>query len=201
MQLILGSKNVSTWSLRPWILMKELKIPFEEIVIELDQPNTKAEILKHSPSGRVPCLRDGDISVWDSLAIIEYLAESNPKVWPQDKLARAWARSASAEMHSGFADLRKNLPGQFLKRELSYPKENPSVLADISRVQELWNVALQKWGGPFLCGQAFTAVDAMYAPVALGRFVPYGVPLDPRLQKYVKTLQALESSQEWCKTA
>ena len=197
MHLIIGSKRFSTWSLRPWILMKELQIPFTETVIELDQPTTHADIMKHSPSGRVPALVDSGTTIWDSMAIIEYLAEKHPAVWPADKMQRAWARSVCAEMHSGFQDLRKNLPGQFLKTGLSFPKDHQGVQSDISRIKEIWREGLSRWKGPFLCGQKFTAVDAMYAPVVLGRFVPYGVTIESDLKAYVDLIAALPSAQQW----
>lgn len=181
--------------------MKELGISFSERVIMLDRSTTKSEILQVSPSGRVPCLKDGEIVVWDSLAVFEYLAELNSNVWPKDKKQRAWARSVCAEMHSGFSDLRKNLSGQFVQKGLSYPKNDPGVIADIARIREIWRDGLSRWGGPFLCGDKFSAVDAMYAPVALGRFVPYGVTLDAGLSAYVERLANLESSRDWVAAA
>jgi glutathione S-transferase len=171
--LVMGNKNYSSWSIRPWLALKHAGIPFEEIVIPLDRPETTAAIAKHSPSGRVPCLLDGDITVWDSLAICEYAAEHHPALWPADRAARAKARSVAAEMHSGFAALRTAYP---MNIRASKPKApTPEVAADIKRIRAVWRDCLTT-GGPFLFG-AFSIADCMYAPVVT-RFRTYGVTLD-----------------------
>jgi len=201
MHLVLGSKRFSTWSLRPWILLKELNIPFSETVIELDYSTTRPEILKYSPSGRVPCLMDGELIIWDSLSIFEYIHENHGGVWPADKKLRAWCRSVAAEMHSGFTELRKNLSGQFLKTGLAYEK-TAEVLEEIDRIKAIWKEGLTRNGGPFLAGKSFSGVDAMFAPVALGRFIPYGVELkDPQLEAYVKQMASLATYQQWVREA
>src|SRR5256886_1695424 len=176
MLLVIGNKNYSSWSLRPWIAMKVLGIAFDEVRIPLYRPGSKEQILRYSPAGRVPILRDGDTVVWDSLAILEYLAERHPQLWPADPAQRAKARSVSAEMHSGFAKLREHMSMNTRKR---YPGKGrtPEVLADIARIDAIWAEAT----GPFLFG-AFTAADAMYAPVVL-RFRTYEV--DVQNKKYL----------------
>ncbi len=172
--LVIGSKEGSSWSLRPWLLMKQAGIPFTEILITLRQPDTRAEIAKYSPSGAVPVLRHGERAIWDSLAIAEYLAERHPEkaLWPGDDGARAFARSISAEMHSSFRALRYGLPMEFSKRNLD-PAIDAEVEADISRVVAIWCEARQRFGegGPFLFGR-FSIADAMYAPVA-SRFTTF----------------------------
>ncbi len=189
--LYIANKNYSSWSLRAWVLMRELGIPFREKLIPLGDTAVK-EI---SPSGRVPCLVGGDTTVWDSLAIAEYLAEYYSKVWPADAVARAWARSASAEMHSGFFDLRGtcSMNCGIRVRIDNFP---PGVLADIARIDELWNDGFARFGGPFLAGAAFTAVDAFYAPVAF-RIQSYGPKMSERSLEYVNRLVALPSMKEW----
>ena len=165
--LVIGNKQFSSWSLRPWLALKQLGLPFREVLVLLRRPETKAEILKYSPSGKVPYLIDGSLGVWDSLAIIEYLNELKPeaRLWPADRAARAFARSISAEMHSGFAALRQHL-GMDLKRTPAKGEWPSEAAADIERVQAIWAEARARHGkgGPFLFG-AFTAADAMYAPV------------------------------------
>jgi glutathione S-transferase len=195
-ELFIANKNHSSWSLRPWVLMKALKIPFEERLIPFGSPGENRQaFLKFSPSGKVPCLKDGTTVVWDSLAIAEYLAERHNGVWPTDGAARAWARSAAAEMHSGFATLRStcgmNCGVRVKMREIS-----PALQADISRVSELWNDGLTKFGGPFLAGKGFTNVDAFFCPVAY-RVQSYGLPLDPQSKAYVQTLLHVPAMQEW----
>lgn len=195
--LIIGNKNYSSWSLRPWLLLKYAGIPFSEIRIPLYSSEWD-NILSHSPSGKVPALRDGGLTVWDSLAICEYLAESfpGPQLWPSDKDARAVARSVSAEMHSGFAELRKNMTMNCRK---SFPDKGraPGVQEDIDRIQQLWNDCRARFGkeGPFLFGQ-FSIADTMYAPVAT-RFTTYAVQMDKVSAAYVRTVLALPAMQEW----
>jgi glutathione S-transferase len=196
--LIIGNKASSSWSLRPWLALKQIGVPFREITIPLRQPETKAEILQHSPAGKVPVLRDGDLTVYDSLAILEYLAESFPEagLWPDDRGARAVARSISAEMHSGFVDLRRNMPMDVTDK---HPAEGrtPEVQADIARITQIWRDARARFGadGPFLFGH-FSAADAMYAPVCT-RLDTYVVDLDEVSQAYVSTVLGLPAMREW----
>ena len=200
LQLVIGNKNFSSWSLRPWLLLKQAGLPFREIPVRLRQADTKAQILAHSPSGKVPALIDGDLTVWDSLAICEYLAEkaslNHVDLWPADPKARAEARSVSAEMHSGFAALRQQMS---MEVAASRPGEGqtPEVLADIARIAALWTSCRERFAaaGPFLFG-AFSVADAMYAPVAF-RFHTYGVELPPLAAAYRDTLLALPAMQEW----
>lgn len=193
--LYIANKNYSSWSLRPWVLMRELGIPFQEKLILLGDTAVK----EFSASGRVPCLVDGDITVWDSLAIVEYLAERYSKVWPADAAARAWARSASAEMHSGFFDLRGTCSMNCAVR-VRIDNFPAAVLADIARIDQLWNDGFARFGGPFLAGAAFTAVDAFYAPVVF-RIQTYQPTVSERSLQYVDRLLALPSMQEWYASA
>jgi glutathione S-transferase len=192
MLLVIGNKNYSSWSLRPWIALKVLGVPFDERRIALRRPETKAEILRYSPAGRVPILRDGDTVVWDSLAILEFLAEKYPQLWPSQAAERANARSVAAEMHSGFAALREHMSMNTRKR---YPGKGrtPEVMADIARIDEIWAQAK----GPFLFGQ-FTAADAMYAPVVL-RIRTYAVEV--RKKSYLDAMLALPAMREWIEAA
>lgn len=200
LQLVIGNKNFSSWSLRPWLLLKQAGLPFREIPVRLRQVDTKAQILAHSPSGKVPALIDGDLTVWDSLAICEYLAEkaslNHVDLWPADPKARAEARSVSAEMHSGFAALRQHMS---MEVAASRPGEGqtPEVLADIARIAALWTSCRERFAaaGSFLFGD-FSVADAMYAPVAF-RFHTYGVELPPLAAAYRDTLLALPAMQEW----
>ncbi len=200
LQLVIGNKNFSSWSLRPWLLLKQAGLPFREIPVRLRQADTKAQILAHSPSGKVPALIDGDLTVWDSLAICEYLAEkaslNQVDLWPADPKARAEARSVSAEMHSGFTALRQQMS---MEVAASRPGEGqtPEVLADIARIAALWTSCRERFAaaGPFLFGD-FSVADAMYAPVAF-RFHTYGVELPPLAAAYRDTLLTLPAMQEW----
>lgn len=200
--LIIGNKNYSSWSLRPWLLMKQADLPFDEIRIPLYCAGTKAAILKVSPSGKVPALIDGDITVWDSLAICEYLAERHPekKLWPENPAARAEARSVSAEMHSGFAKLREHM-AMNVRGRFPGTRRAPGVEQDIERIVAIWNGCRHRHRerGPFLFGN-FSIADAMYAPVAL-RFVTYAVPLNASAQGYADTLLQLPAMQEWMASA
>ena len=198
--LVVGSKNYSSWSLRPWLALRTAGIPFEDVVVPLDRPETKAEIARHSPSGRVPVLRDGELVVWDSLAIIEYAAERFPEahLWPADRAARAVARSVSAEMHAGFQALRAHLPMN-LKRTPA-PRDLPAEAeADIARVKEIWRACRARGTGPFLFG-AFSGADAMYAPVVT-RFETYRVPVDPEIRAYMDAILGLPAYREWREAA
>lgn len=199
LKLVIGDKNLSSWSLRPWFAMRQAGIPFEEDLILLDRPETKAEILKRSPSGRVPCLIDGDLAIWDSLAILEYVSEKFPDrgLWPADARMRAVARSVSAEMHSGFASLRKEWPMKFAVEGLRKPM-SAEVSTDVARIAEIWDGCRRDFGagGPFLFGR-FTIADAMFAPVA-SRFATYGpVELPARAADWRDEIWSLAAIKEW----
>jgi glutathione S-transferase len=193
--LYIGNKNYSSWSLRPWVLLKELAIPFRErpVIFGTDR------FTDFSPTGKVPCLIDGKTTVWDSLAITEYLGERHANVWPAESAARAWARSAAAEMHSGFFTLRDictmNCGIRVKLREVS-----PALKRDLSRLEELWAEGLARSGGPFLTGAKFCAVDAFYAPVAF-RLQTYEPPVTADARRYAAQLLALPSMQEWYRGA
>lgn len=195
--LVIGTKNYSSWSLRPWIALKVAGIPFQEILVRLRQADTREQILKHSPAGKVPILKDGDFLVWDSLAILEYLSDRFPgaNLWPSDRDARAIARAVSAEMHSGFAALRQQLP---MDIRSTFPLvADAAAEGDIARVQEIWRDCRGRFGGGgrFLFGP-FTAADAMYAPVVT-RMRTYGVPLDPVSRAYCEAVTGLPAMREW----
>lgn len=195
--LFVGNKNLSSWSLRPHLALSHTGAAFEEIVVPLDRPDTKDRLLAVSPSGRVPVLRDGELLVWDSLAICEHVAERFPeaKLWPEDVGARALARSVSAEMHSGFPDLRRELPMNIVGRIAREP--SPAARDDIARVLAIWTDlrARHASGGPFLFG-AFTIADAMFAPVVT-RFVTYGVEVPAEARAYMDAVLALPAMQRW----
>jgi len=193
--LHIANKNYSSWSLRPWVLMRTLNIPFNEQLHPFDVGTNWTVYRTFSPSGKVPCLQDGGLHVWDSLAIAEYLAETYPQVWPADKTARAWARCASAEMHSGFQTLR-NICGMSCGHRIQMHEISPALQKDIARIDELWNEGLRIFGGEFLAGEKFTAVDAFFAPVAF-RFQTYGLPLTGAAKDYLARLLNLNSMQEW----
>jgi glutathione S-transferase len=201
--LYIGNKNYSSWSLRGWLMAKAAGITFEEVMIRLRQPNTKAEVLRHSPSGRVPALVHGDVSVWESLAIGEYLAELFPDagLWPQDRGARAVARASSTEMHAGFSALRTHFP---MNMRSSFPNRasTPEVQADIDRITAIWHDCRARFGkdGPFLFGSTFCNADAMYAPV-VSRFRTYKVELDSGAQAYCDAVWSFPPMQEWATAA
>jgi len=192
MLLVIGNHNYSSWSLRAWIALKAFGFDFDTVRIPLYGPGARQEILKHSPAGKVPILKDGGTVVWDSLAILEYLAEKKPKVWPAAAADRARARSIAAEMHSGFANLRAHMSMNVRRR---YPDRGrtPEVLTEIGRIDEIWSQAT----GPFLFGP-FSAADAMYAPVVL-RFRTYEVEVSNRA--YAQAMLALPAMQEWIAAA
>ena len=194
--LDIANKNYSTWSLRPWVLLRELGIPFQEKLHPFGEKNA---FRAFSPSGMVPCLTDGHIMVWDSLAIVEYLAEQFPGVWPAEREARAWARSACAEMHSGFIDLRTKCPMNcaLRVRPNAIP---PELQSDLDRIDELWNDGFSRFGGPYLTGELFTAVDAFFAPVAF-RVQTFEPELSDASLQYVQQLLALPSMEEWYSSA
>lgn len=196
--LVIGNKNYSSWSLRPWLLLRQFGVPFDECRLPLDTPEFAERIGALSPSRRVPALHDGDLVVWDSLAICEYANERwlDGRGWPAGREARAVARAAAAEMHSGFAELRAQLPMNCGRTPDRY-RWDAKAQADIDRVQALWRELRTRFGAaqPFLCG-GFGIVDAMFAPVVL-RFVGYGVPLDDAAAGYVAQVRALPAMQQW----
>ena len=198
LRLVIVNKAYSSWSLRPWLTMTHFGIPFEETVISMNRPETRGEILKFSPTGKCPALIDGDVVVWESLAIIEYLAESFPDlaIWPRDKAARALARSLANEMHGGFAALRNHCPTQFL-RPVRKKALNEAVEADVARIEAAWDHARARHGagGPFLFG-AFTAADAMFAPV-VNRFHTYDVDVGAPTRAYMAAVMALPAWKAW----
>lgn len=200
MKLVIGNKNYSSWSLRPWLAMKVAGIAFEEERIPLYLPESKARILAVNPAGKVPCLVDGTLRVWDSLSILEYLAETHPQLWPADRTARALARSVSAEMHSGFAQLRTHM-SMNIRRSLPGRGRTPESLAEAARIMALWSDCRARHGagGPFLFG-AFSNADAMYAPVVL-RFRTYAVELPPDCDAYAQAVLALPAMREWIAAA
>ena len=196
--LVIGNKNYSSWSMRPWLVLRQAGIPFEAVRIPLYVPGSEIELAKWSPSGKVPALHDGDIRVWDSLAISEHLAERFPEhaLWPADAAARAVARSVSAEMHSGFTGLRENMVMNIRGR---YPGKGraPECLADIGRILAIWTDCRTRHGhgGDFLFGR-FGIADAMFAPVVL-RFQTYGVALEGAARAYAEAILALPALREW----
>jgi glutathione S-transferase len=198
-QLYIGNRNYSSWSLRPWVLMREREIPFEEHVVPFEPGSSWAKFRAFSPSGRVPCLVDGGTVVWDSLGITEHLAERHPGMWPRDAAARTWARCAAAEMHSGFATLR-NRCSMNVGLEVRLHEIEPALQRDVERVDELWSEGLRRFGGSFLGGADFTAVDAFFAPVAF-RVATYGLPLGEPASAYAARLLALPSMLEWKRAA
>lgn len=194
-KLFIANKNYSSWSLRPWVLMRELAIPFEENLVPFPSAGGASSFHEFSPTGRVPCLIDGGTTVWDSSAIAEYLAESFPTVWPADRAARTWSRCAAAEMHSGFGSLRDTCSMNCGVRIRISPFP-PAVLRDWARTDALWTEGLTRFGGPFLAGRNFTAADAFYSPVAF-RVQTYSPPLSARSLSYVRTLLELRSMKDW----
>jgi glutathione S-transferase len=193
--LHIANKNYSSWSLRPWVLMKTLGIPFDEQLHPFNEQNNWEHYRQFSPTGTVPCLQDDHTLVWDSLGIIEYLAETYPLVWPANKVARAWARCASAEMHSGFSAIR-NQCNMTVGQRVKLADISAVLAKEIRRIDELWNQGLERFGGEFLAGDHFTAVDAFYAPIAF-RIRSYDLPLSDRAASYAQRLLALEAMQEW----
>ena len=206
-ELVIGNKNSSSWSLRPWLLMKAFGIPFSETWIRLRRPETLADLLRHSPSAKVPVLKSDGLLIWDSLAIIEFLAEQHPNkpLWPADAAARATARCVSAEMHSGFQALREECPMDFTNI-VGFPDASAGTLADIARVVEIWTDCRRRFGagGEFLFG-GFSAADAMFAPVA-SRFRSYEVDLgrfgdDGTAARYRDTMMSMPEMLAWAEGA
>jgi glutathione S-transferase len=200
--LVIGNKNYSSWSMRPWVLMKQLGIDFAEKKLRFHTQEWDAEIERWSPSRLVPVLWRDQQAVWDTLAIAEALHEWYPDkgVWPRDAAARAFARSAAAEMHSGFRDLRTNMP---MNIRASHPGKGmkPEVQANIDRIEQVWGEARRRFGsgGPFLFG-AFSAADAMYAPVVM-RFKTYGVKIAPETQRYCEAMRNAPGLRAWIEDA
>jgi glutathione S-transferase len=199
--LVIGSKNGSPWSLRPWLLLRQTGLAFGEILIPLRRPDTAARIQAYSPSGKVPVLLAGDLRIWDSMAIGEFLAERDPGLWPADPRTRAFARSICAEMHSGFAALRTFLPMDFTARFGPPGKLLSPVAADIRRILAIWAECRLEHAraGPFLFG-SFTIADAMFAPIC-SRFTTYAVALDPVARAYVAHMMSLPAMLEWGRAA
>jgi glutathione S-transferase len=193
--LYIANKNYSSWSLRPWVLMRELEIQFRERLVAFGDESSWQSYRKISPTGKVPCLVDGETVVWESLAIAEYLAERHTGVWPAPARARSWARSAAAEMHSGLGELRSRCSMSCGHRIRLH--EFPAALQrDIARLGRLWNDGLRRFGGPYLAGDVFTAVDAFFAPVAF-RIQSYGLTLDTVSMTYADRLLNTRAMRDW----
>lgn len=211
LRLFIANKNYSSWSLRPWVLMTHLGLDFEEVLVPFG-PDSAQAFRAFSPTGKVPCLADGTTLVWDSLAIVEHLAErvgagtpalSDGAVWPHDRTARAWARSASAEMHSGFGAVRHHCPMNCAVRVRLHPlapAQAAELKAQWARIDELWCEGLRRFGGPFLTGGSFTAADAFYAPMAF-RAQSYAPALSEPAQAYVRRLLDLPAMRRWYEQA
>ncbi len=200
--LFIGNKAYSSWSMRPWLVMRHFGLPFEEVVIPLDQPTTQTDILRHSPNGRVPALATDGLAVWESLAIIEHLADRHPEhaIWPADPAARAIARAVSSEMHAGFAALRRACPMN-IRRPVRAIDPGAEARADVDRIEALWAAARHDHGagGPFLFG-AFSAADAMFAPV-VNRLHTYDLARKPASRPYMEAVMALPAWRDWAEGA
>ena len=205
LKLVIGNKNYSSWSMRPWVLLKQAQIPFEEVMVRFDaftpESSFKKSVNALTPTGKVPVLLDGDLVVWDTLAIAEYVAEQYPDkhLWPRDKAARARARSICAEMHSGFTALRSHCP---MNIEARLPetgaliwRDQSGVRADVARLVAMWDEALKQHGGPLLFGD-FSIADAYFAPICM-RLATYALPLPPTIADYVARVQALPGVKAW----
>jgi len=198
--LIIGTRNWSSWSLRPWLALRHTGAAFAEIVVPLRTATTTADILRYSPAGRVPALTIGETTIWDSLAICETLNERRPeaRLWPDDAMTRARARAYAAEMHSGFGDVRDQLSMDFVRR-LPLPVLRDATRAQIARILAAWEAALGSSKGGFLFGD-FSIADCMYAPV-VSRFTTYGVPVSARVQAYMEKMMALPAMQDWARAS
>lgn len=198
LHLVIANKNYSSWSLRPWMAMSMAGLPFDETIIPLDTPSTKKQIAKHSGGGRVPVLYHGKIKIWETLAILEYLAETFPEknLWPKNKAARAMARAISNEMHAGFSNLRNACPMN-LRRPQKPVVLNEGTRADIARIEEIWRECRKTYGkgGKFLFGK-FCIADAMFAPV-VSRFESYAVPVAIDTRTYMDAVMATKAFQSW----
>jgi len=199
--LVIGNKNLSSWSLRPWLLLANAEIPFREEVLLFGSQQWKEKVQKDAPTGRVPVLRHGDLRVWESLAICEYVAELFPdkKLWPEDRAARAVARAISCEMHAGFAALRHECPMNLVLRKTDHVL-SAAAAADALRVEQLIDDRLARSGGPFLFGTHFTIADAMYAPVVT-RFISYGLPRSKAMHSFADALFELSAMNRWVEGA
>lgn len=208
-KLYIGNKNYSSWSMRPWVLLKQAGIPFEEIMVRFDAftPDSqfKTVLRPISPTGKVPALADGDLVVWDTLAIAEYAAEQFPdaQLWPHNKAARAHGRSVCAEMHSGFSSLRSHCP---MNIEARLPnlgaliwRDQPAVRADVARLVAMWQTLLRQYGGPMLLGE-FSVADAFFAPVCT-RLVTYALPVPDDIAAYMQRVDALPGVKAWIDAA
>ena len=197
LKIVVGNKKYSSWSLRGWLALRLAGAPYEEIVVPLDMPETAQNIRKYSPSGRVPALIDGDVTVWDSLAIAEYLHEKFPdrRLWPKDATERARARSVSAEMHSGFANLRNDCSMRILQQYPYKPLRAPTQ-AEVDRIIELWEECLKRSGGPHLFGKDLCIADAFYAPV-VSRLRTYSIPVSGAAKGYCDAIWAWPALQQW----
>jgi glutathione S-transferase len=198
LRLVIGNKNYSSWSLRPWIAMKVAGIAFEETVIPLYEPGSRERVLEVSPTGKVPALIDGGTRIWESIAILEYLADHHPKagLWPEDQAARGHARTVAAEMHAGFAPLRRHCPMN-MRRPVKVRELTPEAAADVARIDDLWTDCRTRFGagGPFLFG-AFGAADAMFAPI-VSRFYTYDITVESVARRYMEAVMALPTWAEW----
>jgi glutathione S-transferase len=198
LRLIVANKAYSSWSLRPWILLAHFKIPFEELVIAMDRPETRANMLKYAPTGKCPSLHDGKIAVWESLAIIEYIAEAYPDkaIWPRGRAARAHARALANEMHAGFGALRQACPTNF-RRPVRAITLTTKVKVDVARIEAAWAHARATFGkgGPYLFGR-FSAADAMFAPV-VNRFHVYDISVSKMTRAYMESIMALPAWKAW----
>ena len=205
LKLFIGNKNYSSWSMRPWVLLNQAGIPFEEVMVRFDSFDAdstfKQQLKDATPTGKVPLLQDGDLAVWDTLAIAEYVAEqySDKQLWPADKAARARARSICSEMHSGFTALRGNCPmnieAQLAEAGALIWRDKPAVRADVQRLVDMWTELLAQHGGPLLFG-SFTIADAYFAPVCM-RLKTYALPVPPAISAYVDRVHALPGVQAW----
>jgi glutathione S-transferase len=198
LHLTIGNKNYSSWSFRPWLALKAAGIQFEETVIPIYEPGSKEKFLERSPAGKVPILDDGAVTVWESLAILEYVAEKFPDaaLWPKDAAARAHARTISGEMHAGFVPLRRQCPMN-MWRPVKKLELNAETAANVARIDAMWSDSRARFGGdgPFLFGR-FSAADAMYAPV-VSRFHTYGIEVSAPSSAYMQSMMALPAWQEW----
>ncbi len=195
MKLYIANKKYSSWSMRPWVLMHALDISFEEILIPFDAHTRNRAFADISPTGKVPCLVDGNLAIWDSLAIVEYLAESRPSIWPEAPAARAWARSAAAEMHSGFAALCDEC-SMNCQLVIELGERSARLNRDLTRLESLWADGLKRFGGPWLAGDRFTAVDAFFAPVTV-RVRGYQLALSSITMAYADRLRTHRSVEAW----
>ena len=194
-RLYIANKNYSSWSLRPWLLMRARGIPFAEQLVQFIAGSNYERFREFAPNATVPCLHDAGTVVWDSLAIAEYLAERHPGIWPADGDARAWARSATAEMHSSFTALRNTCP-MCCGLRVELDEIPPALAKDVARIDELWSEGLQHFGGPHLAGEEFTAVDAFFAPIAF-RAQTFGLELGDSARAYRDRLLAHAAMREW----